>query len=91
MLRDRIFTALILIPLAIGVILLLPNAWLAAVFGVLVLLGAWEWARLAGLEKSGARAAYALAFVPLMFFAYRHDDLLDAWALPLGPADPNRK
>jgi phosphatidate cytidylyltransferase len=33
---------------------------LALLFGLFVLLGAWEWSRLSGLESAAARFAYLL-------------------------------
>lgn len=65
-LRSRVATALVLSPLAVAGVLFLPTPWLAAVFGLIVGLGALEWARLGGLPAGPASwvlAAYQLALL----------------------------
>jgi phosphatidate cytidylyltransferase len=52
MTRTRVIAALIMAPLAITAILLLPTAWMAAVAAVIVLLGLWEWLKLADVDDS---------------------------------------
>ena len=73
MLKQRIITALILLPIALGGFFLLEGAWFALFIGAVVSLGGWEWARLAGLEGQAARVAYAVAVAV---------SLLGAWQLP---------
>ena len=68
MLKHRILTALVLIPLVLWGILKLPTGWFAGVFGLVVVLGAWEWARLIGWTRAGARGGYA-AIVGLVMAA----------------------
>lgn len=58
MLKQRILTALILIPLVIAGILYLPVIGIALIFGLLMLMGAWEWSRLSGVQSSVVRVAY---------------------------------
>ena len=48
-LRSRVLTALVLAPLAVAGVLFLPTPWFASLLGLVVGLGALEWARLAGL------------------------------------------
>ncbi|MEM7408049.1 MAG: phosphatidate cytidylyltransferase [Pseudomonadota bacterium] len=60
-LGQRVATAVILIPIVVGVILLLPWPWVGALFGLLVLAAAWEWTHLAGWQHRGIRAAYLVA------------------------------
>ena len=60
MLRYRVVTALLLIVIFVGGMFVLPASALAAWFGVLIGLGAWEWGALAGLGR-GARAGFVLA------------------------------
>lgn len=66
-LRSRVLTALVLAPAVIAGVLFLPTPWLAALFGLVVALGALEWARLGGLPPGGASAwllvAYQLALL----------------------------
>lgn len=50
MLKQRVITALILLPIALGGFFLLDGWAFAAFIGGVITLGAWEWARLAGLE-----------------------------------------
>lgn len=50
MLKQRIITALVLLPIALGGFFLLEGAFFALFIGAVVSLGAWEWARLAGYE-----------------------------------------
>jgi phosphatidate cytidylyltransferase len=64
MLKQRILTAAVLIPAMIAALFYLPTTALAALFGLFVAAGAWEWAALSGL-KGLARAAYAV-FVVLL-------------------------
>lgn len=49
MLKQRVLTALVLIPVVLLVIGYAPLPWLYAIFGGVALLGAWEWTRLMGL------------------------------------------
>jgi phosphatidate cytidylyltransferase len=67
--RQRITTALLLAPLPILAILFLPTPWLAAAVAAVLLLGLWEWTRLAGLEdlvpRAGVLTANALLIAAL--------------------------
>jgi len=49
-LKIRIITALLLLPLALAAIFLLPPAWFCIFAGALLLVGSWEFSRLAGLK-----------------------------------------
>ena len=73
MLKQRIITALILLPIALGGFFLLDGAWFALFIGAVVTLGAWEWARLAGLAAQPQRVAYAAVVAALLY---------GAWLLP---------
>lgn len=69
MLRERLLTALLLTPLFILSILYLPSDLFALLVGVFVLLGAWEWSGLLGVDRPGVRISYVacvlLLAVPL--------------------------
>lgn len=47
---QRILTALVLVPLVVAGVLYLPTYLLALVLALAVLVGGWEWTRLAGME-----------------------------------------
>lgn len=57
-LRQRVLTALVIVPLPIVAVLLLPTPYLALCLGLILLLGAWEWAALAGIDAQARRVAY---------------------------------
>ncbi|MDA0789708.1 MAG: phosphatidate cytidylyltransferase [Proteobacteria bacterium] len=58
MLGQRIITALIMAPIALAGVFLLQNSGFAVFVGAVLVIAAWEWARLAGIEGPG-RVAYA--------------------------------
>ena len=58
MLAQRILTAAVLIPLVVSGVLYLPTFWIALVFGLIVLLGASEWAILAGISSPVWKTVY---------------------------------
>jgi phosphatidate cytidylyltransferase len=70
MLKQRIITALILLPIALGGFFLLEGAGFALFIGLVVTLGAWEWARLAGFAAQSARVIYAAAVAAMLFIMY---------------------
>ncbi len=67
MLKQRLLTALILIPLVVWAVLGLNTIVLGLIFGMFVLLGGWEWARLIGLQSTLARSAY-VAFIAMLLY-----------------------
>lgn len=69
MLRQRLLTALVLIPLVIGAVLYLPTVHIAVLFGALAALCAWEWAGLSGLDAAHSRLAYTAGTVVLLWVA----------------------
>lgn len=70
MLKQRIITALILLPIALGGFFLLEGGNFALFIGLVVTLGAWEWARLAGLMAQPLRVAYALVVAGALMLLY---------------------
>lgn len=77
MLKQRIITGVILAPVVVAGVLFLTGPWFALFIGLIVTLGAWEWARLAGESGQKGRVIYAVAVAILMVGLYR-----DSWALP---------
>lgn len=61
MLKQRIITALWLAPLALGGFFLLDGLAFALFIALVVGLGGWEWARMAGLQTEQERRIYAVA------------------------------
>ncbi|CAM3069148.1 phosphatidate cytidylyltransferase [Pseudomonas floridensis] len=70
MLKQRIITALILLPIALCGFFLLTGAYFALFIGFVVVLGAWEWARLAGFATQSMRIGYAAVVAVLLFLMY---------------------
>ena len=66
MLKQRIITALWLLPLALVGFFGLQGPAFTAFVGLVMALGGWEWARLAGLQSQPARIGFAVAV--LVFF-----------------------
>lgn len=70
MLRQRVITGVFMAAAFLAAIAYLPVAALAAVFAVVVCLGGWEWARLAGFSSPIARAGYSLLLLAAMVGLY---------------------
>ncbi|MFO1468157.1 MAG: phosphatidate cytidylyltransferase [Steroidobacteraceae bacterium] len=67
MLKQRIITALILALCLLGVLFVLPPSVGLLIWGVVITLGAWEWAALGGLRGAGARLAYAMCVAVMLW------------------------
>ncbi|MCD6060059.1 MAG: phosphatidate cytidylyltransferase [Moraxellaceae bacterium] len=66
-LRQRVVTALVLIPVVIWCIFLAPDAWAFRAFAAfVVVVGAWEWTAMMGWKSSPLRLAYAAAVLALL-------------------------
>jgi len=78
-LKQRVVTALLIVPLPIAAVLLLPPAPLAWCLALVLLVAAWEWAALAGMETSYGRLLYASLLGLLLFLL---------WQPPLRPWFP---
>lgn len=74
MLKLRILTALILIPLVVWGIFALPQLYFVGISTAIILLAAWEWSRLAGWTNYWLRALYVvitfMTFPLVQFSAY---------------------
>lgn len=71
MLKQRILSALVMIPLAIaGLFLLSPTAFAIAII-VICMLAAWEWAQFVGMTKQSQRIALALIMGIVLLWLFR--------------------
>ena len=61
MLKQRIATAAVLLPLFVAALFYLSSLWLALLLGVFVLAAAWEWTSLAGITRTKIRALYVVS------------------------------
>lgn len=61
MLKQRIITALIMLPIFLGGLFWTSPVGFAWFTGLLVMVAAWEWARMGGIEAQGGRIAFAVA------------------------------
>lgn len=77
MLRQRVITALILLPLALAAIFMLPEQWFLMLLAIIFFVGTTEYSRLAGL--SGHFSAYLLFAIQAMIFVSLYL-LRDDWA-----------
>jgi phosphatidate cytidylyltransferase len=69
MLKQRILTSIVLIPLILW-ILTLSTQVLAIVIGLIIVLGAWEWAGLTGWQTKIMRFFYALTVALILIILY---------------------
>lgn len=66
MLKTRIITALVLAPIAVVGIFFLPPVGFALFTGLIISIGAWEWANMAGMTAQPARVGYGLAVAVIL-------------------------
>ncbi len=76
MLKQRVLTAVLLAAALLTVLFMLPEDVGVILFGILMLVGAWEWAALSGIAEPVGRAAYTFALALLIGFL--------AWWAPTG-------
>lgn len=70
MLMTRVLTALILAPLMLAGIYWLPETGFAAFIGAIVVLGAWEWANLAGYQRLTTRLGMAVSTAAMLLLLW---------------------
>ncbi len=80
MLAQRIITAVILAPLMLAGIFLLPLNYFSVFIGAIVLLGAWEWGNLSGLNKTSSRLTYVMLMAVSIFLVYLSKNYWPGWA-----------
>jgi phosphatidate cytidylyltransferase len=69
-LKQRILTALVLVPLVLVIVIYSHSAVLALILALIVCLGAWEWTKIAGLTLLSYRLAFILIFLILLTAAW---------------------
>lgn len=79
MLKTRVITALILAPIAVGGIFFLPPVGFAIFTGLIIAIGGWEWANMAGLTAQAARCAYAAAIALILYSLWHVHALSVLW------------
>lgn len=79
MLRQRIITALILIPWVVLLVTITPLKWFAGIVGAVIAYAAWEWGRLAGLTTIPHRSLYVASTVALMVGLYFAQPYIEFW------------
>jgi hypothetical protein len=70
MLKTRVITGLILGALLLAILFLLSPLWTVMAWGLIFVIGGWEWAGFGGLRMFAARAAYTAAIAALLFAAW---------------------
>jgi phosphatidate cytidylyltransferase len=65
MLKQRVITALILIPVLVAALFYFPPGWIVVLFGLFIAAAAWEWATLSGMRGIFSRAAYVFCLLIL--------------------------
>ena len=72
MLKSRVLTALVLAPLILVAVWKLPNLGFAIVWGLAILIGAWEWSNLAKVSTMRGRllfvGAVMIGFLPFWYW-----------------------
>jgi phosphatidate cytidylyltransferase len=65
MLKQRVLTALILIPVLVAALLYFPPGWIVVLFGLFIAAAAWEWTALSGIRGIFSRATYVFCLLIL--------------------------
>ena len=67
MLKQRVITALLLLPVVLAVIIAAPAAWFLALMAIVLLVCSWEYSQLAGVSSQSGR--YLLTLAQAIIFA----------------------
>ncbi|MCK5893659.1 MAG: phosphatidate cytidylyltransferase [Endozoicomonadaceae bacterium] len=68
MLKQRVITALMLLPVVLCGVFLLPLSLFSTFIAVVIALAAWEWANLSGFSNQLVRVGYGLLIAGLIYF-----------------------
>ena len=84
MLRARLISAAVMMPLVIYGVLALPMNLFALLLSLVLVAGAWEWGHLVPLTSSALRLLYCIAVAGLMWLLWQTGlDTTIHWLLPL--------
>jgi phosphatidate cytidylyltransferase len=75
MLKQRIITALLMLPVALGGFFLLDGGAFALFIGAVITLAAWEWAQLAGFSEQPVRLGFAGVVAVLLLLLFNNQQL----------------
>jgi phosphatidate cytidylyltransferase len=70
MLKARVLTALVMLPIALLVLFVLPEDAFAVCIGLIVLVGAWEWIRLSGPVSQPLTLTLLVVFSGVLYWSY---------------------
>ena len=70
MLKARVLTALVMLPIALLILFVLPEDAFAVCIGLIVLVGAWEWIRLSGLVSQLLTLILLVGFSGVLYWSY---------------------
>jgi len=80
MLLQRVITALVLAPLVVLAIFKLPHLYFAIIWGIVMLIAAWEWTNLAEVKTTLGKCLFLLAMVIPMVLLQFWTQLLEVLA-----------
>ena len=80
MLLQRVITASVLAPLVVLAIFLLPHIYFSLIWGIIILMAAWEWAYLADVKTAVGKFVFLLAMLIPMVFLHFWTQLLEVLA-----------
>lgn len=73
MLKARLISAAVMVPLVVCGVLYLPSSGFAIALAVILLAGLWEWSSLIGMNALAVRMAYLVAVAVLMWLFWSGD------------------
>jgi len=86
MLKLRILTAALLIPPLLAGMFLLPSGWVAALLGLFIVAGAWEWAGLMGMQGNAERFIYTVSLMATGAVLIIVDHRVATWVFAIATA-----
>jgi phosphatidate cytidylyltransferase len=84
MLKARVLTALVMLPIALLILFVLPEDAFAVCIGLIVLVGAWEWIRLSGPVSQSLTLTLLVVFSGVLYWSYRLPNVYVPMLLGIG-------